>query len=79
MTITTNTYRDEDEKTGTVEDFANTAKLGIAYPFIFNDGARVFLGVQGHHGTDIRMDSKQERITMATLLRQMADNIDPDK
>ena len=79
MTITTNTHRDAEETTGTVQHFANTAKLGIAYPFICNDGARVFLGVQGQQGTTIRMDSKQERMTIATLLRKMADNIDPAK
>ena len=79
MTITTDNNNSTQKTTGTVAELANGVKVGVAYNHILSEGAQVFLGIQGQHGTTIRMNSKTERQIMAELLRMMADQIDPAK
>lgn len=78
MTITTDNNNGTQKTTGTVAELAQWHHIGVAYNHALNDGAQVFLGIQGEHGTTIRMNSKTERQVVATMLRTMANQIDPE-
>jgi hypothetical protein len=78
MTITTDHASGTDKTTATAGELVDAGwKVGAAHTHATNEGAQVFLGIAGGHGTTIRMRDTRERLVVAELLRAMADKIDP--
>ena len=78
MTITTDSTTGTDITTANIGQLMDSEMtLGAAFEHTSDEGAHLFLGVEGGHGTTIRMHKTAERLIIAELLRRMADKIDP--
>jgi len=78
MTITTDHASGTDKTTATTGELVDAGwTIASAHNHVINEGAQVFLGIAGGHGTTIRMRDRLERLVVAEMLRTMADKIDP--
>lgn len=78
MTITTDAANETTTATTTLDvEHASFHRwgIGMVQGNIRNDGAQIFLGVQGEHGTTIRLKDDQERKVMAALLELMVSEL----
>ena len=76
MTITTDAAN-ETTKTAFELEHAlfQSWGIGMVQDNLFNDGAQVFLGIQGEHGTTIRTKDAKEREALAILLELMVEKL----
>lgn len=76
MTITTDAATETTKTTFDVEhaSFMNWG-IGMVQDNILNNGAQIFLGIQGEHGTTIRLKDNHEREIMACMLELMASEL----
>lgn len=72
MTIITDTSNDTNKTSGTMEYLADNGGVAVAFNHIINDGAQIFLGIPGEHGTTIRLKDNKEKEAMAYVLEKMA-------